>query len=220
MLTIRDRELSTIGVVDDNVKARQSRNLLISDSNLDTYDVAGPLTSVAEVAERLARSCDAVICDHHLNANAIYASFLGAELVAQAVRDGLPAVLCTRYMTTEIVDIRPHLPYIPVFVSPRQLRDPVDLRDALDTCIGEMSGEVVPERRLWRAQIVIEELAESDTFIASVPGWDTGQVIQLRRSDVPESLRASIAVGFRTFVRANLDEERPEHFFVTDWRNW
>ena len=218
MLNVRDRAISTVGVVDDKHQARQSRGLLLSDSGLTMLDMPGPLESVEAARQHLARSCQALICDHHLNTNTNYAPFLGAELVAQAVAVGLPAILCTRYMAPEILDIRPYLPQIPVFISPQQLRDPDDLLRALEVCVDEILGEVLPERRVWRAQIVVEDVADDDTFIAAVPGWDTGQVIRLRRTDVPESLRDSICADFRTFVKANLGEERPERFFVTDWQ--
>lgn len=217
MLTIRDHSISTIGVVDDSQQARQARRLLVRDSGFEMYDESGPLLSSSDAAYDLATHCQALICDHHLNTNAHYASFLGAELVARAVQSGLPSILCTRYINADIVDIRPYLPQIPVVISPQQLRDPDDLRHVLDTCIAEMNGDIAPERRRWRAQLVVEEIADNDIFFASIPGWDTDQVIRLRRTDVPGSIRDAICVGFRTYVRANLGEERPERFFVTDW---
>lgn len=218
MLNIRDRTISTIGVVDDSQKARQSRGLLLADAGLNTLDIAGPLESVAYARELLSPACEAFICDHHLNTNANYAQFLGAELVAHAVSEGLPAILCTRYMVAEVLDIRRHLPMIPALLSPQDLSEPDDLQGALKVCIDEMEGDVLPERRAWRAQIVVEDIADDGTFVADFPGWDTGQFIRFRNSDVPEEMRDSIRVGFRTFVLANLGEERPERFCVTRWQ--
>lgn len=218
MLSIRQRAISTVGVVDDNQKARQSRGLLLADAGLNMFDMAGPLVSVASARQLLSPACDAFICDHHLNTNANYAQFLGAELVAHAVSEGLPAILCTRYMVAEVLDIRRHLPMIPVLLSPQDLGEPDDLRSALEICVDEIEGDVLPERRAWRTQIVVEDVADDGTFIADFPGWDTGQFIRFRLADVPEELRDSIRVGFRTFVSANLGEERPERFFVVRWQ--
>ena len=218
MLNIRHHPISTIGVVDDSQRARQSRGLLLADAGLEMFDVVGPLPSVISTRQLLSPACEAVICDHHLNTNANYAHFLGAELVAHSVSKGLPAVLCTRYMVAEILDIRRHLPMIPSLLSPQELCSPEDLEIALETCIGEMEGDILPERRVWRAQVVIEDVADDGTFIAAFPGWDTGQCIRFRHVDVPKSLRDLIRIGFRTYVEANLGEERPERLFVTRWQ--
>lgn len=219
LLRIRDRTIDTVAVIDDDEQARQTRGYLLSDMGVKMLNIAGPLDTVENANAQLATSCEAFICDHHLRTHAGYAEFLGAELVAHAISTHMPAILCTRYSFSEATSIRPLLPNIPVLLSPGDLGDPSDLEDALDRCIAEIEGEFVAERRRWRTQLVVEDVGTDGTFFAAFPGWDADEVIRLRHTDVPDRLRKSIKIGFRTHVKANLGEERPERFFVSDWQS-
>ena len=218
MWQIRSRCIATVAVVDDDAGSRESLGWLLSDAGLEIHELTGPLSTVDEESAALPGAAHAVICDHNLSARANYATFAGAELVASATKHGFPAILCTRYAATDILIIRPLLPYIPVLLPPNELREPEELHDAFVDCVAELAGDVPPERKPWRTQLVVEQVDDTDrTFCVSLPAWDIDQVVRLRLDDVPADLRRAIKIGFRSYAMANIGADRTDRLFVKEW---
>lgn len=217
MWEIGGREISSIAVVDDQPESRESLGWVLADSDLEMLDVTGPLASIDFARRTAFDSADALICDHHLSARN-YASFSGAELVAASTREGCLAVLCTRFIGPDIDSIRPLMPHIPVVRRPDELNEPDELRVALDTCAAELDGNPTPQRRLWRAQLVVERI-EDDLYDMSIPSWPIDETIRIRAEDVPTEIQPQIEDGFRAYGWVNLGAESPDHLFIGRWDN-
>jgi len=210
-------EFATIAVVDDEEASRESLGWLLSDADLNMHALAGPLTSVETAREEIVGNAHALICDHHL-AVRNYAHFDGAELVASTIRGGFPAILCTRYQGADIDSIRPLLPDIPVVLRWDEMDEPEELLRALNDCTAELAGMVAPERKVWRAQVVVERVDQDDqTFDVSVPAWELEESVRLRLPDLPSAIQPSIQVGFRAHAMVNLGATVADRLFVTGW---
>ena len=219
MLVLGGRQIETIAIVDDDPTSRVSLAMCVDDSPVNSYPLAGPLGDV-EAAHRLIESqAQGCICDHQLQTSGPYAGFSGAELAAWNNRHDLPSILCTRFVGSDaqMPLIRGFLKYLPVLVRPEQLEEPEHVIKALEACASELSGSFSPERRSWRSQIVVEELDVSDrTVLVSLPAWQVDGPIRIRITDIPQSLRGKIRVGYWTFVRANIGATQPELLYI-DW---
>lgn len=216
-MRIREIDFSTIAVVDDEESSRESLGWMLSDAGLEMHALPGPLASVGSVQTQIAKETDALICDHRLSVKN-YALFQGAELVAESIRQGFPAILCTRCQGTDIDSIRPMLPHIPVVRRWDELNEPEQLRAALSDCTEELSGNLPPERKPWRSQLVVESVNHADgTFDVYIPAWELEELIRLRLSDLPDSLKPRIQEDFRTHAQINLGAQTSDRLFVKEW---
>src|ERR1700691_2137229 len=94
---ILGRDIEKVAIIDDQPSARRGYSYTVQDAELTPLPVEGPLPGSAIDyldASALALKTDAGVCDFRLSARA-YASFSGAELVAQLYRRQFPALLCT-----------------------------------------------------------------------------------------------------------------------------
>ncbi len=209
--------ISAVAIVDDEAESRQSLGWLLTDAELDCVEIEHALTDLHQAAVEVGSNSQALICDHHLRGTN-YAQFDGAELVAHSVKQGFIAVLCTRYAGADIDSIRPFLAHIPVVRRPDELNEPDELWSAFDECRQELLGNVHPQRKVWRTQLVVERLDSDDqTVIVSVPGWALEESIRLRRSDIPPDIQPLIKIGFRCHAYVNLGVENPERLFIKSW---
>lgn len=216
-MRIGRKEFSTIAVVDDEESSRESLGWMLSDAGLKMHAPPGPLQAVGSAHQGIVDAADALICDHRLSVRN-YARFQGAELVAESIREGFPAILCTRCQGTDIDSIRPMLPNIPVMLRWDELNEPEQLWTALGDCTEELSGNLAPERRRWRSQLVVERVNDEDgTFDVYIPAWELEELIRLRLNDLPEALKPRVQEGFRTHAQVNLGAQTSDRLFVTEW---
>ena len=163
-LTIGDRCIDRVLIVDDEALARDGYAYPVEDMGLEPVKVSGPVT-----AKRFIESVgagDVVICDYHLRKHD-YAECDGDSLMADCFKAKVPGILCTTFSDVDVTIRRDCLRYIPALrktISPT----PDELRDAWEECIREMKGEYRPERRPWRALVRVVEV-ERDYFYAVVP---------------------------------------------------
>lgn len=212
MWNIGRHKISSVAVVDDDAESRKSIGWTLSDSNLRMEELNGPLVDLYDTKIQVNDKADALICDHYLNVSN-YAQFKGAELVAECITSGSLAVLCTRFMRSDIDDIRSSLRYIPVVRRADELNEPDELYEAFALCAEELDGNVPPDRKIWRAQIVVERI-EEPYFDVSVPSWQLEETIRLRLKDTPNDIEPKIRIGFRMHVWANLGAETSDRFFI------
>lgn len=211
MWNIGQHMVSTVVVVDDEAESRESIGWILSDSDLEMRELEGPLTTVTETQDQV-WGANAIICDHHLSSKN-YAQFRGAELVSECIKSGLISILCTRFFSSDIDEIRSLLRYIPVVRRPDELNEPDELYEAFALCAEELDGKIPPERKAWRAQIVVERI-ERPYFDVSVPSW-LEESVRLRFADVPSEIEPRIKIGYRTYVEANLGAQTSDQLFVS-----
>ena len=214
MWHIGQHMISSVAVVDDEAESRESIGWMLSDSDLEMRELEGPLTTVTDTQDQVL-GANAVICDHYLSSKN-YAQFTGAELVSGCIKSGFLAVLCTRFLSSDIDDIRSLLRYIPIVRRPDELKEPNELYEAFTLCAEELDGNVPPERKVWRAQVVVERI-ESPYFDVSVPSWPLEESVRLRFVDIPSEIEPEIKIGYRTYVGANLGAQTSDQLFIS-WR--
>jgi hypothetical protein len=218
-LLVAGREIERVSIVDDDGAARQGYEYSIEDLELIPIQEVGPLGQLETFLARTAGASDAAICDHHLRKRN-YAQFNGAEAVAAWYRHGFPALLCTRYETAEIEEIRRYRRWIPVLMKPDHL-DPTAIENGLFRCIAEFGGEFQPSRRPWRTLIRVDDVVEDGPqrhwFGAIVPAWDHSEVVRVWFDQVPPAVRDIIAPDVRLHAEVNIGAEDPEEIYFSNW---
>jgi hypothetical protein len=219
-ISILSRIISSVAVIDDQPEVRRSYGYTIQNLDLNPLPQIGPLGTSAHAyisTSSLTVEADAAICDYKLSGRA-YASFTGADLVAQLYHNQLPALLCTRYETAAIQNITPYRRWIPVLLAPGDLNEE-SLIKGLHECIYELEGNLRVHRRPWRA--LIHFLSEDEDYpgiyFAEVAGWELDDIIKIRASDLPPVIRQQVAPDFRCFAKVNLGAESYIDLYLDEW---
>lgn len=112
------------------------------------------------------RNCTAVICDHRLIQRG-FASFNGAEFVANLYDEGMPAILLSTFAAIDgDTSIKLHRARIPSLL-PRNDLDPHTIMVGLKRCESELAGHYDPERKPWRTLVRIEGVSKlGETYFA------------------------------------------------------
>ncbi|MET0395398.1 MAG: hypothetical protein ABW277_01095 [Longimicrobiaceae bacterium] len=217
-LVISGREISRVSIVDDDDEARQGYQYSIEDLNLTPVSETGPINSLTEFLAIAQERSDAAICDHHLRKRN-YAQFNGAEIVAALYRRGFPALLCTKYETAEVEEIRKHMRWVPVMMKPDQL-DPSSMEEGFMRCIDEFRGDFQPSRRPWRTLLRVDDVVSDGRrrwFGVIIPAWDSNQVVRVWFDQVPEQIQGIVKPDIRLHAQVNLGAETSAELYFTDW---
>src|SRR5688500_18441372 len=118
-ISVLDGVIDRVAIIDDSNEARKSYSYAVRDAHLDAVDQPGPLPPLDEFRERLTTQADAALCDYHITVTD-YATFDGAQLVAEATKTRFTAVLCTRWERAHLERIRPFRRWIPVLIRPEE----------------------------------------------------------------------------------------------------
>lgn len=217
-LTIEDRVIERVQIVDDEPSAREAYSFSVEDLDLIPVLADQPqYTNVQQFIEMIRINTHAAICDYHLSTRN-YATFDGGMTVAQLYQQQFPAILCTRYYDSEIDSIRPYRQHIPVLLNPDNL-EPETIEDGFRRCIAEFKGRVPPSRRAWRSLIRVDHMdEEKGYFYVVVPGWNPNKTIRLRFEDVPKEVSSRIRKGQdRLHAKANIGAENYEDLYFANW---
>ncbi|SRR6266567_623494 len=218
MVKAGEREITRVGIVDDQEDARGAYKWTIEDADLEPVDEPGPLPSLWEFAAGVAGRADAAICDFKLTIRN-YAAFTGAELVAHWYERKFPALLCTRYDEAAQEEIRAHRPRIPVVVAPDAL-DTEQLLRGIELCVAELDEGPGPERKPWRAQVHVLDGPDHDSggfFFVELPGWHSPEVFRLRLQDLEAEVQERVAPAARLHAHVNLGAEDSHEVYFDAW---
>ncbi|MGA2989586.1 MAG: hypothetical protein ABSD88_03845 [Candidatus Korobacteraceae bacterium] len=217
-LNIQGQNISRVQVIDDDPTARRAMAFTITDANLEALPADGPLPKLREFVKSTKRQVDAVVSDHRLK-QGHYATFNGAEAVAELYNAHCPAVLCTRWSTADIDAIRQYIPFIPSLISIDEV-NPETIATGFARCISEFKSEPVPSRRAWRTLLRVESVevgSKPALFYVAIPGWDSKEIIRLPLDLIPYQRRTLLKPGFRFFASVNKGAEQPEALFFTNF---
>jgi CheY-like chemotaxis protein len=215
-LTIRDRVIDSVCIVDDNPENRNANTWIIEDLNLQPVPADGPLGSLDQFLQKVQGIAQAAICDYMLSVKN-YATFNGAQLVAQQYQNQFPAVLYTKWEIADIAEIRQYRRFIPVLVGPDEL-DTDSLVYAFERCIEEFHGEFQASRRSWRTLVRVENVDYERGYIyVIVPGWDPKQGVKLLLDDLPSEVREGIDYQERFHAQVNIGAEANEDLYFEAW---
>lgn len=216
---IRNRLIERVLIVDDDKSGREAYELPIEDLDLEPVMEEGPLPDFQSYVQGIYPDrANAAICDYKLKVRN-YATFNGAELVAGWYQVKFPAILCTKWDSAVVAELRRFRRWIPVMLNPSGL-NPESIQRGLETCIDEFNGRVKGSRREWRTLVRFIETEEGTgnrSFFVVVPDWDQNKVIQILASDIPEADRSRVKADTRHYARVNTGAENQEEIFFTDW---
>ena len=213
-------EIENVAIIDDEPSARRGYSYTVQDADLVPLPIEGPLPgSAAEYlnSSALEQTMDAGVCDFRLSARP-YASFSGAELVAELYHRQLPALLCTRYDKAAIHQISPYRRWIPILLTPSDLNAD-SLVSGFHECIYELQGNFRSARRPWRSQVhfLSEDEESPGIYFAEVPGWDLNEIIRVRLDNLPPAVRKQVGPEFRCYAYVNLGAESYVDLYLYNW---
>jgi hypothetical protein len=218
MLTIEERTIATVGVVDDDPGARESYELLLQDADVYPAGESGPLGTLTDFVVKAKQRMDAVLTDHHLRIRN-YSTFDGAQLAAALYDVDVPAVLCTRWEDAQLDLIRPYRDRVPVLLQLEDL-NPDSFVEALRLTVRELQGEFTQQRRPWRTQVHIADVGsgeQNEFFYVDLPSWTSDKVIRLRKNDLPQDLVDRLEIDARWHARVNVGAEDSWELYFKGW---
>ena len=218
-ITIAARPINRISIIDDQAPVRESYELSVQDLGVESVSEAGPLDPLPKCVKSISQRTDAAICDYNLKVRD-YSPFNGAELAAEFYKVRFPAVLCTKWHSASIDEMRPYRRFIPAMVDPAQL-DPTSIARGIEACIREFVGEFLTVRRPWRTLIRVEDLRRLDQgaifLYVVIPAWNPNEVVRLPSQVIPSTLLKELAPGSRLHAKVNLGANGNEELFFEDW---
>ncbi len=160
------------------------------------------------------------LCDHILS-DAHYARFTGAKAVARFYDSGIPAVLVTHFLQSEVESsIRPFRRKIPQLISSSQV-SPQRLREALEACRQEIVEHKIPlERRGCRAVLTVKELVPgpNETVVkVRITQWSTTEFAGFPLSMIPLAIRKSVKPEAFLFATVNTGADSSADLFFEDF---
>jgi hypothetical protein len=217
-IKIIDRIINRISIIDDQAAVRDSYELSVEDLGVESVSETGPLEELEHCVKGVSNRADAAICDYNLRVKA-YSTFNGAELVAEFYKAGFPALLCTKWHTAVIDEMRQFRRYIPSLIDPARL-DPTSIHMGIESCIREFGGGFLAVRRPWRTLVRIEDVRQGDQghFVyVVVPAWNSNEVVKLPSSIIPPSVLGQLGPGTRLHAKVNLGAAGNEDLFFEEW---
>jgi CheY-like chemotaxis protein len=215
---LADRTINRIAIVDDQADVRASYEFNVEDLGLQSVLETGPLQSLENTVHQMTSQSDAAICDYNLKVRD-YSLFNGAELVARLYKNAFPALLCTKWHTASIDEMRRYLRFIPKLIDPSAL-EPSTISRGLEVCIREFGGLFVPVRKPWRALIRVEDVRSPQgvPFVyVTVPSWNPQEIVRLPQDVFGPELMSRVKPGMRLHAKVNLGAESHEELFFEDW---
>lgn len=215
-----DSQIEKVAVVDDDQTEAQLMSEIVQEAGFlpvpvlatertDRFD--NPSVLAAVIQDR----AEAAVCDHRLRPLG-YASFDGAQLVAELLVRKIPAVLVTTYLDIDAdVSIRRWRDKIPVLLS-RDEADPEHIREGLEACLSEIAGAVLAGRRPRRALIRVVDVTQesSETVVdAIVPQWNPNKGVRFPVTLLPRELHSEVAPGIRLLADVNIGARKAEELF-------
>lgn len=218
-VTIVNRVINRISIIDDQAAVRESYELSVEDLGVESVSEEGPLEPLPNCVKAVSHRADAAICDYNLKVKA-YSTFNGAELAAEFYKAQFPAVLCTKWHSAVIDEMRQYRRFIPSLVDPATL-DPSSLCFGIESCLREFGGDFLAVRRPWRTLVRVEDVRTNEqgsTFVyVVVPAWNSNEVVKLPATIIPADVCNKLAAGSRLHARVNLGAVGNEELFFEAW---
>ncbi len=215
MLSVINKSIQRVMVIDDQPDARDTMALKIEDADLEPIFPKHHFKSIDECLETV-RTADAAIFDHHLSPGNL-ANFDGAEVVAQLYQQRFPSLLVTKFAESDVDNIRPLRKNIPVII-PSGEATPEAITDGFQQCLNEFENRYLPERRSWRTLLEIEEInKESNLVYAIIPGWNPNEAIRFPLVMFPENLRSLVVENAYFFAKINVGATHQNQLYFQDF---
>lgn len=191
-----------VAVVDDVLRDAEVTMMMLSDAGLEPVTVDLP-ANPKELVQNMLGNFAGVVCDHRLQTRV---SYYGAEVVAECVEEGLPAILLTTFADPrDNAVIQTFRPHIPGLLRRGSDSSGIALRKALDYAVLETSGSYSETRRPYRtvARVTARYDDQPATVELAIPAWSTSQVASFPQDSMAEFGKTA-KVGQRFLADVNI----------------
>jgi hypothetical protein len=160
---------------------------------------------------------DLLISDHRLFEHHDYATYCGAQAVAESYRLGVGGIVLTAYERNDADDsLRRSRRWIPALLHSRELTTD-SLKDALIRADIEVRQHRVPPDRIPHRTIMtvqgIEPHGDSKVVKVMMSQWDSKQEVGFPLDLVPKKFQAAVKPGKLLIAEVNIEAERQEDLF-------
>jgi CheY-like chemotaxis protein len=215
-LTIANRSIRRVVVVDDSKEARENYEYPLEELGLEVVYEEGPLDTVERSVERLRAKADAIVCDYHLRKRN-FSPANGDQLVALFNLHKVPALLCTTYADSDITVMRSKRRFIPSLLKPAAFVPDLIVK-GLERCVLESENKFEASRKPWRTLVRVADVDEGGKyFYVVVPGWDAAQKIRIYLDDTPQELQPLVKINQRFHAIVNVGANSPDELYFTNW---
>jgi hypothetical protein len=208
--------MDTVAIVDDNAQAAEAVRYAVEDAGFTPWIFPGKGGTVASAVSTIKEHAHAAICDHRLRTLG-FANYDGAELAAGLISAKIPAVLISQFVNQDYdVSIRRWRANVPSLLSRDECR-PETIKDALELCRREITGEIVPGRRKHRTLLRVADMqteAGEQVIDAILPAWNRQRAVRFPTMLIPQELRRDLKTGTYLIAYVNLAATRPEDLFL------
>jgi hypothetical protein len=218
-----EQGIRRIAIVDDDADWRFLMSKTVSRIGFTPYQAQGVYNKVSDLIKEVQENAEVALCDHFLQPGG-YASFVGAEPVAELYKAKFPAVLVTRFLDQDNdIQIRPLRRWIPRPLS-RDQATPDEIIQSLEICYKEFQGEFLPERIPCRTLVRVERLDPPKSpkyYDVTVPSWNPEHSVRVFVSNtptpIPLAIRRNLGVGDYFIAKVNTGARRAEDLFFEDF---
>ena len=213
-----------VAVIDDVVEQAETTAGVVEEADLIPSIISESDAGFQNPQELLkfvkASKCTAVICDHRLSQRG-FASFTGAEFVANAYVKSIPAVLLSTFAAIDgETSIKLHRARIPSLI-PRSDLEPSNIIEGLNLSARELAGQIAPEREAWRTLVRIEGVADEGgvpVAEAIVHTWEPELAIRyplelIEDEPIRKRLKENTVWPVRLFAMVNVGSEEANELF-------
>jgi len=160
---------------------------------------------------------DLLISDHRLYEHHDYATYCGAQAVAESYRLGIGGIVLTAYGRNDADNsLRRSRRWIPALLHSKELT-PDRLKDALIKADVEVREHRVPLERTPHRTIMtvqsIEPRGDSKVVKVMMSQWDSKQEVGFPLDLVPKKFQAAVKPGKLLIAEVNIEAERQEDLF-------
>lgn len=211
------RRPERVAVIDDREAMRDVLSEDLADEGFTPRPLNGPFPEIAGLVHLIKDEADAAVCDQELVAGS-YASFTGAEAVAELYRARIPALLVTQFREPDLVRIRQYRWRVPVLLDPEEAQVTGAISDGLNRTRREIEGDYATHRRPWRTLVRVEQLnraANPQTVSLVVPAWSPSEQVEFPISMFPPGfIEEVIQNSGRFFAQVNIGTEQAEDLYI------
>jgi hypothetical protein len=160
---------------------------------------------------------DLLVSDHRLYERRDYATYCGAQAVAESYRHGVGGIVLTAYEPKDADDsLRLSRRWIPALLHSKELTHE-SLRVALLAADKEVRERHVPVERLPHRTIMtvkrIEQRGTSKIVKVMMSQWDAAQEVGFPLELVPKKLQAAVKPGNMLIAEVNIEAARQEDLY-------
>jgi CheY-like chemotaxis protein len=211
-----------VAILEDDPTNRERLAEKIHDCGGVPLPVAGPAPALSQLKRYCAANrINLLVCDHHLS-DRNYASYFGAQAVAQSYRNGVGGILVTAFERDDAeVLLRRDRRFIPALLhSPSEVTS-AKLQAALIQAEQEVLYKKPVQARVGHRTIMsvqaIEARGSAKDKVVKVfmSQWSNEQAVVFPLDEIPSKFHSEVKPGRLLIAEVNIEAGRQEDLFFT-----